>query len=205
MAGGISAGSYAGVNTPPSNGMIISGNVGIGTTNPTAKLEVAGTAGTDGIKFPDGILQTSGAGSKRCRVYNSAAQSIPDNICTMLNFDSESWDTDNIHDNVTNNTRLTCRTAGLYIISGSVHWACVTGGRRSCRIYPNGSDIWLASTEIGSVADANSYPAHSVTTIYYLNVGDYVEFSLHQTSGGSVSTYVNATCNAYFMMARIGD
>jgi hypothetical protein len=35
------------------------GNVGIGTTAPTAKLHVAGTAGTDGIKFPDGTLQTT--------------------------------------------------------------------------------------------------------------------------------------------------
>lgn len=34
------------------------GNVGIGTTTPTAKLEIEGIAGTDGIKFPDGSLQT---------------------------------------------------------------------------------------------------------------------------------------------------
>ncbi|NTW31765.1 MAG: hypothetical protein HGB12_03935 [Bacteroidetes bacterium] len=34
------------------------GKVGIGTNNPTAKLQVAGTAGTDGIMFPDGTLQT---------------------------------------------------------------------------------------------------------------------------------------------------
>jgi len=37
------------------------GNVGIGTTDPSAKLHVAGTAGTDGIKFPDGTLQTTAA------------------------------------------------------------------------------------------------------------------------------------------------
>lgn len=43
-----------GVNT---NG----GNVGIGTTAPTAKLEIAGTAGVDGVRFPDGTLQTTAA------------------------------------------------------------------------------------------------------------------------------------------------
>jgi hypothetical protein len=37
------------------------GNVGIGTTGPTAKLHVGGTAGVDGIKFPDGTLQTTAA------------------------------------------------------------------------------------------------------------------------------------------------
>jgi hypothetical protein len=37
------------------------GNVGVGTATPTARLEVAGEAGVDGIKFPDGSLQTTAA------------------------------------------------------------------------------------------------------------------------------------------------
>jgi hypothetical protein len=37
------------------------GNVGIGTVAPTAKLEIAGEPGVDGVKFPDGSLQTTAA------------------------------------------------------------------------------------------------------------------------------------------------
>lgn len=37
------------------------GNVGIGTTDTTARLTIGGTAGVDGIKFPDGTLQTTAA------------------------------------------------------------------------------------------------------------------------------------------------
>src|SRR5690606_23152028 len=37
------------------------GNVGIGTVDPTAKLHIGGTAGVDGIKFPDGTVQTTAA------------------------------------------------------------------------------------------------------------------------------------------------
>ncbi len=37
------------------------GNVGIGTTLASAKLHIGGTAGVDGIKFPDGTLQTTAA------------------------------------------------------------------------------------------------------------------------------------------------
>ena len=40
--GNMSIGSYAGVTAAPANGMIISGNVGIGTTQPSERLHVAG-------------------------------------------------------------------------------------------------------------------------------------------------------------------
>lgn len=40
---------------------ILNGNVGIGNTNPTARLHIGGTAGVDGIKFPDGTIQTTAA------------------------------------------------------------------------------------------------------------------------------------------------
>ena len=38
------------------------GNLGVGTAAPTAKLHVGGAAGVDGIRFPDGTLQTTAAG-----------------------------------------------------------------------------------------------------------------------------------------------
>jgi len=54
------------------------GNVGIGVTNPTAKLEIGGTAGTDGIKFPDGTTQTTApCGSVIYDADNNAYGSIP--------------------------------------------------------------------------------------------------------------------------------
>jgi hypothetical protein len=39
----------------------VNNRVGIGAASPTAKLEIGGVAGTDGIKFPDGSLQVKAA------------------------------------------------------------------------------------------------------------------------------------------------
>lgn len=59
LAGGASIGaSYTGT-TPPSNGAIIQGNVGIGTTSPANKLQVYTTTDADGIALdaPTGVAQ----------------------------------------------------------------------------------------------------------------------------------------------------
>lgn len=42
-----------------SGSLSTSGNIGIGVTNPSAKVHVGGTAGVDGVKFPDGTMQTT--------------------------------------------------------------------------------------------------------------------------------------------------
>ncbi len=48
---------FAGYFVGPKN--YFQGNVGIGQQNPAAKLHIGGTAGIDGLMFPDGTLQTT--------------------------------------------------------------------------------------------------------------------------------------------------
>jgi len=50
------------------------GNVGIGTTTPGSKLHIGGTAGVDGITFPDGTLQTTAATSSTPVMTSSGKQ-----------------------------------------------------------------------------------------------------------------------------------
>ena len=56
IMGGISAGAYAGINAAPTNGMIVSGNVGIGTSSPLADLHVFDNAALTAAHT--GILHT---------------------------------------------------------------------------------------------------------------------------------------------------
>jgi hypothetical protein len=58
VSGGLSVGSYAGNTAAPANGIIISGNVGIGTSAPLYRLHVIHSSNTDGL-----ILQNTGGGA----------------------------------------------------------------------------------------------------------------------------------------------
>ena len=70
-----------------------------------------------------GVLSwaTGGGGGSfvGCRIYKSAGQSIGTTL-TAVTFDTESFDTDTMHDNVTNNTRITFTTAGYYEVNAQI-------------------------------------------------------------------------------------
>src|SRR6266498_153432 len=73
------------------------------------------------------------------RVYHNVAQTTTTAIALALAFNSERFDTDTIHDTLTNNTRLTCKTAGVYEIGGGVEFAANATGVRSLQIRLNGT------------------------------------------------------------------
>src|SRR5262245_22049217 len=65
-----------------------------------------------------------------CRAYHNAAQALTTGVEASLALNSERYDTDTMHDTVTNNSRLTIKTAGLYIITGHVEFANNATGYR---------------------------------------------------------------------------
>ncbi|MBA7592277.1 hypothetical protein ES708_34455 [subsurface metagenome] len=135
------------------------------------------------------------------RVYHSLDQSIPNFTWYTLAFDSERYDTDDIHDTVTNNSRLTCQTAGKYVISGSIVWSMDATGDRSIHIRLNGS-IYLVYQTIR--APASMMASMCLTTIYDLAVDDYVELRAFHNLGNGLTIYEWSNYSPEFMMQRIG-
>jgi hypothetical protein len=70
--GGTAIGTYGGNNPAPSNGLIVSGNVGIGTTSPDSKLDVRGSINR--IVF----LRPLGAPNDDGLSINNAIAALPD-------------------------------------------------------------------------------------------------------------------------------
>lgn len=119
------------------------------------------------------------------RVTHSVAQAIQHNTWTVLAFDTERWDTDGMHSTVDNNSRLTCKTAGKYLIIGCSGFPVGAGAVRSCYIGRAGA-IWYASyAGMGSLTVGNEVV---ISTIMDMAVDDYVELWVYQNSGGPLNS-----------------
>jgi len=128
----------------------------------------------------DAIMGAGKSSVPRCRVYPNAAQTIASGSWTAIAFDNEIYDTDTMHDNSTNNTRITATTAGAYHIGCAVEWAAAAGGSRWVAIRANGSSI--LSTVKHSPSDVSM-----VTSVdYALTAGQYIEMVVKQDSGGDL-------------------
>lgn len=135
------------------------------------------------------------------RVYHSVSQSIPNATVTVLAFNSERFDTDGIHDTVTNNSRLTCKTAGKYLIIGNIHFAANATGARAIHIRLNGA-TFIANDGRAS-ASATDVNVLTISTLYQLNAGDYVELTVWQNSGGALNVLSSANFSPEFMMVKV--
>ena len=133
-----------------------------------------------------------------CRVTDAGGQAIANDTDTAINFDTERFDTDTMHDNSTNNTRITFTTAGVYIVGGHVQLPTHATGVRVISIREGGDNYIAMSSWNGN--SANSHRA-SVTTVFKFAAAEYVELMIQQDSGGSLTTdKVNSRTPEFFAL-----
>ena len=123
--------------------------------------------------------QAAGVTDISCRVYSSAAQSITQNSDVTITWNQENYDTDTMHDNSTNNSRIKATTAGKYLIVCNIEWAAGITGWRNHYLYVNGSTT-IGSTRLMAL-DANK-PVYNLVTIWEFSANDYVELRVHQNA-----------------------
>lgn len=192
-------------NTGATGAMGVGSAGATGATGPTGDAGVTGStgpvggSGATGSTGPQGV--SSGLAVLGARVYNSAPQSISNATDTALTFDTENYDTDAIHDNVTNPTRLTAKTAGKYVIQGQVEFAANVTGVRTLYIRLNGTTA-LAVVDKGAVGVGATDAG--VDTVYDLALNDYVELIVNQTSLGALNAN-NGLGATWFGMTRQAD
>lgn len=138
-----------------------------------------------------------------CSVAKSAAhQTIPGNdTVTALVFDWELYDSNSMHDNSTNNSRITIKRGGYYAINASIRWESVSSGgnHRTLSIYVNGNQL---ASDVLQPSAGSSFPTQNITMFLYLAAGDYVEAKVSQNSGSNldVSKWTPVTFLQVFQM-----
>lgn len=152
------------------------------------------------------LVRASDVAVQACRVTRTTAQSIGDNTLTSVAFTAERFDTDTMHDNATNNTRITINTAGIYTIG-------------FCGTFAAGNDYTRAfallrlngTTEIARGAQVETttvvQPQVAVHTVDQFEAGDYIEVQVYQDNTANTSRNLEQTDDRSpeFYAARIGS
>jgi hypothetical protein len=114
----------------------------------------------------------------------TTVQSIPPATDTVVTFNSEDFDTSAYHDNVTNNSRLTVPSNGVYTVTGRVRFITNGIGLRRIFIRKGGTTILGYAQES---APSGSQPTWlEVSEQVSLMTGEYLELVAHQTTGGNL-------------------
>lgn len=176
------------------------------TGNPTARRRLQSVAFSRESNHSETCETCRTSADASARVFNSTTTSIASDAVVALAFDSERWDTDNIHDAV-NPTRLTARTAGKYLIFGEVIFDANATGNRTVFIRENQVDadvLARVNVPAASIAQTTlSRTAISISTHAQLGQGDFVELYAVQNSGGVLNVGTPSEGVSEFGMVKL--
>ena len=148
----------------------------VGSANQVLTVDSSTTTGLKWAALPSTTPTFVG-----CVLTKSVGQSIPNTTVTTITWDVESLDTNNFHDNVTNNNRITIPSgyAGKYLITCGLTWGNISGGQfRQLVLFKNTTQLAVTNT-------SNLRATTHVTFIADMAVGDYFSISYYQDSGGT--------------------
>lgn len=159
---------------------------------PAAPAEIShGAASTGSGNNPAREDHAHGHNPPACRVFHSVNQSIADATLAALAFDSERFDTDTMHDTVTNNSRITFNTAGVYSGVANVRFASRSDYLAiDVQIQLNGTTVIAWDREMH--AGANVIPIFSVPFLYKFAATDFIEVVVRHDNTGNVAANVDA-------------
>jgi hypothetical protein len=145
-------------------------------------------------RTPDEVRADIGAASgafQGALVRKTSNQTIPHNTTTVLSWDAEEYDTDNIHDNATNNTRLTVPSGATHVrVNLGVIFASNNVGERFISVIKNGGAF---NGRAASRKLAASFSHTNVSTpVLEVTDGDYFEATVIQTSGADLDVLTAA-------------
>lgn len=151
-----------------------------------AGVTASGAGAVKTVNIPTG----GGAAAEAVKATRTTDQNIPNNTPTVLDFNSEEFDTDTMHDNVTNNSRLTINTAGKWLFGFNCRWENDIDGDRFVRLLKNGTTI------VGQQMLNPGSPEYYQCTTFPLQdaiVTDFYEIEVQHTAGNALDVEAAGT------------
>ena len=143
----------------------------------------------------DPSAQVGNTNTPAFRAYLNTAQNLSSGSQQLVNFNGESFDTDNKYDNTT--YRFTPTVAGHYFLKAMVTFASSADFNHALvAIYKNGSNAAIATSE------HDNYNSVAVSTMIDADADDYFEVKAYQNNGSSIGLVVDES-KTYFMGYKI--
>lgn len=145
----------------------------------------------------DSITSGAIANTPAFRATMSTTQAISNNTSTIINFNTETYDTDSCYD--TSTYRFTPNVAGKYLVIASYALtANASTGTFICSIFKNGSEHSRANIVL---SNSTSNPI-TTSLIEFNGSSDYIDVRAYQSTGGSKTIYAGAE-QSYFSACKL--
>jgi len=157
------------------------------------------------------VLSGLASGTIGAKAKKTTAQSFSNATWTAAQLDTEEFDTDGFHDNVTNNSRMTVPAglAGKYLAIGLIQWSgsSTAPNQRYTSLAKNGSRESNLSLPGSSVVGAMSLSGvgEPMIGVFDLIAGDYIEIHGYQDSAGSLNTFAAYLTLIKLDAGRVGN
>lgn len=137
-----------------------------------------------------------------CKASSNVNKIIDNMTMTSLPLNTSVSDTTGMHNITTNNSRVTIKTIGIYIICAMVSFTPNITGRRILQINKNGVPIGAVSQRALDSASASANM--SLTVINNLIINDYIEIVVYQDCGQSIDVTGNNMDSPLLSIIKIG-
>jgi hypothetical protein len=118
-----------------------------------------------------------------CSVYSTVAQTLATGAHVPMTFNAELSTPASGMWVITDPTKITIPSSGLYLVQAGCTWAQNGAGARSFAALISGAPLGHDHLSDGNTT---TYTVQSINETYQLNASQYLQFDLFQTSGGNL-------------------
>lgn len=157
---------------------------------------VAGGSGGTVVANTWASIEAISTSLKRVLVKKTGNQAISAGATTTVTWETEDYDTDAFHDNVTNTSRLTAPATGRYRVTANLVSGSVTGQFVISFLKNGASARGLPARDCDTGSEEN---LNAVSAVLDLTSGDYIECQAFHTS----ATNVVSDLGTWMMMEEV--